>query len=85
MAPPDAALSADGRETGAFEHAEVFRHGGQRHVEPAGDLLDGPVAARELGEDFAARTVGQGAERGVERILGVNHLVYYWTLRAIRQ
>jgi hypothetical protein len=55
----------------------VLRDGRQRHVEAAGDLLDRPVTPRELREDRTASAVGQGAERGVEWILGVNHMVYY--------
>ena len=77
MAAPDAAVAAHGREAGPLEHAEMLGDAGQRHVETVGDLLDRAIAAGELGENRASRAIGESAERGVERIFGVNHMVYY--------
>jgi hypothetical protein len=75
---PHAALTLDGGEARALEHAHVLRHRGQRHVEARGELADRPFAGGEARENLAPGGVGERGERRVERVrVMVNHMVYY--------
>jgi hypothetical protein len=70
-----AAVATDGCEAGAFEDADVFRDGRERHVEPRGELADRLVARGQTGKDLAPRWVGQRGEGRVELRGMVNHMV----------
>ena len=72
-----ATRALDSGELGPLQHADVLRHGGQRHVEARCELTDRAVAGGELGEDRTPRGVGERGEGAVERPLIVNHVVYY--------
>ena len=55
----DAAVFSSLDELGAFEHAQVFGHGRERHVVWGCKIADGRFALREPREDAAARRVGK--------------------------
>src|SRR5215510_12346832 len=65
-------------EPGLFEHADVFLHACEGHVELVGKLGDRGVAARELLENAAPGSVRERGEGGVEVGLYIlNHMVQY--------
>src|SRR5919198_3062636 len=65
-------------EPGLFEHADVFLHAGEGHVELVGEVGDRGVAARELLENAAPGSVRERGEGGVEAGLQMlNHVVQY--------
>ena len=54
-------------EAGVFEHAQVLRYRGERHLVWRGEVADRSFAlACEAGEDAAARGIGEGGEGGIE-------------------
>jgi hypothetical protein len=64
-------------EPGALEDSQVFRHGRERHFVRRGKIADGCFALREPREDAAAGGIGKCGKRAIERLLIVNHMVYY--------
>jgi hypothetical protein len=62
---PDPAVTLNGSEPGALEHAYVLGHRRQRHVEARGELADRGVPRRQPREDLAAGAVGESEERGI--------------------
>jgi hypothetical protein len=75
MRASHAALSFDGGEPRALEHAHVLGNRGERHVEARGELADRPIAGGEPREDLASGWIGEREERGVKRLGLVNHVV----------
>jgi hypothetical protein len=65
----DAAFLGALDEAGGLEHREVLHEARQRHVVRRGELADRAAAARQLGEDRAAGTVGERREQRVEPIV----------------
>jgi len=55
----DAAVFSSLDELGAFEHAQVFGHGRERHVVWGCKIADGGLALREPREDGASGRVGK--------------------------
>jgi hypothetical protein len=49
-----------------FEHPQMLRNGGKRHVVRRGQIADGSFTESELREDAAAGRVGKSTEGGVE-------------------
>ena len=68
-------VALDLREAGALQHADVLRDSGQRHLEPRRQLADRAVTHRKAREDVAPCGIGEGEERGIERVGTVNHMV----------
>src|SRR5688572_28172918 len=61
-------------ETGVFEHLEVFRNGGQAHLERCGQLGDRRLAGAEAGEDGAPGRIGESSEGGI-KVVGCHSVV----------
>src|SRR6266540_4243783 len=53
----------------------------QRDGERLGQLADGRIAAREPGEDRAARRIGKRGERGADGVHGRNVVLAYLTVK----
>jgi hypothetical protein len=62
----DASFASALQETGVFENSQVFRDGGQRHIEGLREVGDAGFSKREASEDGAPRRVGESRERSVE-------------------
>ena len=60
-------------EAGAFEHAEVFRHSGERQGKRPGEIADGRFPRGETTEDGAASGIGQRVEDAIQIMF--NHVV----------
>src|ERR1700716_2059737 len=60
-----------------FQHTEVLGDRVQRNIEWRSEVGDPGFAASEQGDDRAARRVGDGRERLIERCRIFNHLVEY--------
>jgi hypothetical protein len=59
-----------------FQHAHVFRDGGQRNAERLRQLRNHCLTLREAAQDGAPGRIGKRAERGIQKCRGiVNHLV----------
>jgi len=59
-----------------FQHAHVFRNGGQRNAERLRQLRNHGLTLCEAGQDGAAGGIGERAERDIQKGRGiVNHLV----------
>jgi hypothetical protein len=78
MRPARAPLALHAGEASALEHAHVFGHGRQGHIETGRELADRLVASREPQQDRPPRRVGEPRENAIELIGAmVNHVVYY--------
>jgi hypothetical protein len=64
-------IAAAGDESGALEHAKVFRDGGLRHVEGLREFVDRSFPGGQTGQNGAARRIGERGESGVEAGGGV--------------
>jgi hypothetical protein len=62
----NASFALPDEQAGLFEHAEMLRHRGQRHVEGLGKLANRQLSEREPGENGAAGRITEGCEGGVE-------------------
>ena len=58
----DAAVFSSLDELGAFEHAQVFGHGRERHVVWGCKIADGRFALSQTSEDAATGGVGKRGE-----------------------
>ncbi len=77
-AEPDAAGLAGLDQAGVAEHAQVLGDRRQRHRVRLGQGGDRSLALSQVGEDGAARGVGEGGERAIERRRRIlNHMVKY--------
>ena len=73
----DSAVFLPRDEAGGFQHAQVFRYGGERHFVGRGEVADRCCTlACEARENSAARGVGERSEGGIEHVSSiVNHMV----------
>ena len=55
-------------QSGAFEHFEMLRDGGERHLDRFGQLRHGCFAGRQPRQDGPAGRIGEGGEGGGEVI-----------------
>lgn len=63
----DSTFLLDGCEFCPLKDTDVFRNGGERHVEAFREFADRAVTSRETCEDVAARGIGEGEECRIER------------------
>jgi len=73
----DPPLFAPRDESRLFQDLQVLRDRGERDVERLRELGDSELAERESSQDRAPRRIGERAERPVEGLGIVNHLVNY--------
>jgi hypothetical protein len=81
----DASVFTPLNQLGAFEHTQVFRDGGKRHVIRGGEIADGRFASCEPRQDAAARGIGKRRKGVIECQLIVNHMVYYRSVEGFCQ
>jgi hypothetical protein len=70
------AHSGDSKQSGLFQHAQVFRDRGERHGVGLREMRHTLIAPREMSEDTSPGGIGQSGERAIQsrgRIF--NHLV----------
>jgi hypothetical protein len=72
----DSAINLAFEKAGGFEYAEMLGNGRERNAEGLGELRHGGFPKSKTSEDGAAGGIGESAEGGVERAVGiVNHMV----------
>ena len=62
-----AAIDLALEEPRGFQHAHMFRNGGQRNAERPCQLRNHGLAMCETGQNGAARGIGERAKRGIQK------------------
>lgn len=76
FAAHDAAFLGTGDQSRSLQHGQMFHEAGQRHRVLLRQFRHRAAAAVQLGEDAAARAVGQRGKDQIELgVVMVNHLV----------
>jgi len=76
LAAHDAAFLGTGDQSCGLQHGQMFHEAGQRHRVLLRQFRHRAAAAIQLGENAAARAVGQRGKDQIEfGVLMVNHLV----------